>query len=165
MQIKIFCVPIASGDVAEEELNRFLRSSKIIDIRKELAVLNGNSCWTFCITYIESSHPLGLEGIKGGSKVDYKEVLDEESFGRFSAFRKIRKQLADQDAIPAFAVFTDAELAEMAKYPVLTLTEMQKVPGIGKKKVEKYGMAFVENGQVMTDEKSRGFEGTDSESR
>ena len=42
--------------------NDFLRANKIIDIKKELAQLNGNSCWTFCITYMQANRPTGTIG-------------------------------------------------------------------------------------------------------
>ena len=147
MQIKIFSIPIGGGDSMMEEMNHFLRANKIIDIKKELAMIDGNSCWTFCITYLQDNRPADTftANSKSGSgtKVDYKEVLDAETFERFSAFRKIRKQIAESEAVPAYAVFTDAELAEIAKLKELTLVAIQNIPGIGKKKVEKYGNAFL----------------------
>lgn len=145
MQIKLFSIPIGGDEDMVEEMNHFLRTNKIIDIRKDLAMLDGNSCWTFCITYMQDSRTIEVTGGRqgGSSKIDYKDVLEPEVFERFSAFRKIRKQIAEKEAIPAFAVFTDAELAEMAKLKELTLSAMQSIPGIGKKKVEKYGSAFV----------------------
>ena len=44
-------------------------------------------------------------------KVDYKLVLSEADFSLFSRLREIRKQIAIADAVPAYAVFTDEELA------------------------------------------------------
>lgn len=49
MQIKIFNIPIGADESQVEEMNHFLRANKIIDIKKDLAMLNGNSCWTFCM--------------------------------------------------------------------------------------------------------------------
>lgn len=37
MQIKIFNIPIGTEDMQLEELNLFLRSYKIIDVKRELA--------------------------------------------------------------------------------------------------------------------------------
>ena len=146
-----------------EEMNHFLRAHKIIDVKKELAILGDNSCWSFCITYMLDNKPAEHNGSNGSGKVDYKAVLDSKSFERFSLLRKLRKQVAESEAIPAYAVFTDVELAEMAKLSPLTLSEMQKIPGIGKKKLEKYGNAFVANAQTVEDEESRIPEGADSQ--
>ena len=166
MQIKIFNIPIGAEDTQIEEMNHFLRANKIIDIKKEVAVVAGNSCWTFCITYMLSNRPVDADNARPGNsnKVDYKELLEPAAFERFSMFRKIRKQVADSEAIPAFAVFTDAELSEMAKVDHLTLSGMEKIQGIGKRKIEKYGMAFVSQAKNDSDEAGRIFDGADSHS-
>ena len=154
MQIKIFSIPIGGDNSIVEEMNLFLRANKVIDIKKDLAMLDGSSCWTFCITYLQDNRQSAATTPKQGSgtKVDYKEVLEPAVFERFAALRKIRKQIAESDAVPAFAVFTDAELAEMAKPEELTLQTLQAIPGIGEKKVEKYGNAFVASIKEKKDE-------------
>lgn len=140
-----------------EEMNHFLRANKIIDIKKELAAMDGNSCWTFCITYMLPNRPAEPDNARlgGSGKVDYKEVLEPTAFERFSQLRKIRKKVAEDEAVPAFAVFTDAELAEMAKLEEITPASLEKIPGIGKKKIEKYGNAFVPAEPKNSDETDR----------
>ena len=159
MQIKIFNIHIGTEENMVEEMNHFLRAHKIIDIKKELGIFGNNSYWTFCITYMLDNKPIDSSRVNG--KVDYKEMLDSETFERFTNLRKIRKQIAESEAVPAYAVFTDAELAEMAKLFPLTLAGIQKIPGIGKKKLEKYGNAFVVNDQIITDEANGEPEGAD----
>ena len=162
MQIKIFSIPIGGDESAIEEMNLFLRANKIVDIRKELATVGCNSCWTFCITYILNNNPQAIKN-NGENKIDYKKVLPPDIFERFSALRKLRKQIADNDAVPAYAVFTDAELAEIAKLDKLTLTALQNIPGIGKKKVEKYGNMFV-NAELQSNNETSGTpDGADSQ--
>ena len=166
MQIKIFNIPIGADESQTEEMNHFLRANKIIDVKKELAMFDGNSCWTFCITYMLASKPTELTNGKASGnspKVDYKEILSPEDFEKFSNFRKLRKQIADSEAVPAYAVFTDAELAELAKLSELTLVAMHNIPGIGKKKVDKYGNAFILNQQATANETSGTFDGADSQ--
>ena len=163
MQIKIFSIPIGGDDVVMEEMNHFLRANKIIDVTKSLGTLGSNSCWTFCVTYLPDNRPEEPTYRHGSSeKVDYKEVLEPVVFERFSALRKVRKQVAADQAIPAYAVFTDAELAELAKVGELTLSAMQGIPGIGKKKVEKYGEVFVASQKEETNEAGGTPDGKDS---
>lgn len=40
-------------------------------------------------------------------KVDYKKVLDEATFEKFSKLREIRKKVAAEEGISAFIIFTD----------------------------------------------------------
>lgn len=147
-------MPLAPDEQQIEEINHFLRSHKIIDVRKELAVQNGNSVWTFCISYLLSSIVSPSAVQSKNAKIDYKEVLGEAAFNAFSRLRKVRKAIADEEAVPAYAIFTDAELAELAKLKELTLSIMQTVPGIGKKKVEKYGSRIIDEMNKKTDETS-----------
>ena len=149
-----------------EELNIFLRSNKIIDVKSELATLDSRGCWSFCITYMLSTQPREYEKAKpgSGSKTDYKEILEPEAFARFSELRRIRKTIAENEAIPAYAVFTDAELSDLAQLKELTTEAMLKIPGIGKKKVERYGTAFI-NIQPFSGNEAQGVsDATDSKS-
>ena len=152
MEIQLFTMPLCPQPEQLEELNHFLRSHKVVDIRKEIAMVDGNSVWTFCITYLRNSSLVG--NLTKTVKVDYREVLDENAFKRFSVLRKIRKVLAEEEAIPAYAVFTDAELAEMAKQESLSSETMQAIQGIGKKKMDKYAGRMIMEFNKQKDETS-----------
>lgn len=138
MQIKFFTIPVMGGEALTEELNAFLRSKKVIQVDQHLANEPGGSAWCFCIRYTEDFSPFN----KGREKVDYKQVLDEATFQRFSRMREVRKQLAMADGVQPFMVFTDEELAELAKIEDLTEAKMAEVRGVGPKKMEKYAKHF-----------------------
>ena len=138
MQVKIFTVPIISGEQINDELNRFLRSQKIVEIDKQIVTQAGNSYWSFCVTYLPVAAIQSPE-IERREKVDYKKVLDEQAFKVFTILRTLRKRIADREAIPAYAVFTDAELAEIAKIESPDAKKIRVIPGVGEKKIEKYG--------------------------
>ena len=141
MQFKIFTIPLLSAYSSTEDMNSFLRGHKIIDVKKELIVQNDIYYWSFLITYIGDN--IVSNDFEKKEKIDYKNVLEAEQFNRFAKMRTVRKQLSLQFAAPTYAIFTDAELAELAKLDELTLSVMQKVNGIGKKKIEKYGEDFL----------------------
>lgn len=160
MQIRIFHIPVAATEEMTEELNAFLRSHKIVDIRKELATIDGNSCWTFCVTFMEQNNGTSADTSKLKGKIDYMKVLDPTTFEKFSSFRKIRKQIAEKEAVPAYVVFTDQDLAEIAKLPEITLQTLANLPGIGKGKLEKYGKYFCDIKEIQKndeDEKKMPF--------
>jgi len=148
MQIKIFSISVTGGEVLQDELNLFLRTKRILQTEKQLVVLNSSAFWCFCISYIENDEKNNF-GSK--EKTDYRKVLDEAAFLRFSALREIRKLVATEEGIFAYNVFTDAELAEIAKFDTVTLSVLKSIKGIGEKKVEKYGARFI-NRQVTTKE-------------
>jgi superfamily II DNA helicase RecQ len=142
MQFKIFTISVFD-EQKTEEMNRFLRGNKIVNVEKQLLSLGSNAYWAFCVQYI------GFETAERNiaepkAKIDYKTVLDEKTFETFSKLRALRKKIAENDAVPAYAVFTDAELAEISKLAEITSQNLQTINGIGEKKVEKYGKQLCE---------------------
>ena len=71
--------------------------------------------------------------------------LDEgqENLELFEELRLLRKELADQQAIPPYLVFSDKTLHLLAIQQPTTLEEFGMVSGIGEFKKEKYGKDFV----------------------
>ena len=65
---------------------------------------------------------------------------DEELFERL---RALRKELADRQGVPAYIVFSDKVLREMAARRPRAAAEMLAVPGVGPAKLERYGEAFL----------------------
>jgi ATP-dependent DNA helicase RecQ len=64
---------------------------------------------------------------------------DEALFGRL---RDLRKEIADERAVPAYVIFGDATLRDMArKYPV-TQETMRGVFGVGDRKLREFGALF-----------------------
>ena len=142
MQYRIFTVPVVGDDTATDDLNRFLRANKVVKVDKEVAICGDMTFWTFCVQYLLP--PLSAPVSERKGKVDYKTVLDEEQFKVFSLLRKCRKAIADEDAIPAYAVFIDAELAEMSKLAELNEKTMMAINGVGKQRVEKFANRLLE---------------------
>jgi len=142
MQIQVFTIPILNESTMLDEMNKFLRSKKVIDVDKQLVSSNGQAYWTFCVRYLEGAVQEDKDKNKPG--VDYKEVLDEKTFGIFSQLRVIRKQVAEKNAVPVYSIFTNEELASIAKLEQISLDNMLKINGIGAKKLEKYGVQFME---------------------
>jgi ATP-dependent DNA helicase RecQ len=62
----------------------------------------------------------------------------------FDRLRVLRRQLADKENVPAYVVFSDAVLREMARRQPRTYAELLSVPGIGPAKQARYGSVFLE---------------------
>ena len=69
------------------------------------------------------------------------EEMDQELF---EVLRVLRKQLADQQAIPAYIVLSDKTLQLLASQKPKTLEEFGNISGIGEFKKKRYGKEFVE---------------------
>jgi hypothetical protein len=65
--------------------------------------------------------------------------LDEDATARFMALKAWRTEVAKSHNVPAYVVFADASLAEMARQHPGTLDELAGISGVGAKKLEAYG--------------------------
>ena len=135
MQIKLFTIPVDDSGAAQQEINTFLKGHKIQEIEQKLISNNNGACWCFCVRYLDTVFSAAPES---KAKVDYRQVLDEPTFQKFSNLRAIRKQAAAAEGLSAFILFTDEELAELAKLEEITVKSMLGIKGIGEKKVERY---------------------------
>lgn len=145
MQVKLFTIPLFDNEAELNEMNGFLRAQKVLTIDKQFVSLGENAYWSFCITYLQLSKQSTMaQNTQRQNKIDYKEVLDVATFAVFSTLRTIRKQIAENEAVPAYAVFTDSELAEIAKLENIDVAHLQSIQGIGQKKAEKYGQVLCE---------------------
>ncbi len=143
MQIKIYTIPIVGGENLTEDMNVFLKTKKILQVENQTVTSNNGGYWSFCIKYIDDTDIAERDKLKA-DKIDYRKELDEPTFARYSKLRETRKALSDKDKVPVYAVCTNEELAEMAKLKDFTLANIRKISGMGEKKVEKYGVHFIE---------------------
>lgn len=72
------------------------------------------------------------------------EVSPTKNKDLFEALRRVRKQLADQEAIPAYIVLSDKVLHLLSISRPMTIEAFGNISGIGEFKKKKYGKEFVE---------------------
>lgn len=64
--------------------------------------------------------------------------------GMFEALRTLRKEIATKQKVPPYLIFADKTLVDMCDKIPHTKAEMLEVSGVGEKKFEKYGEAFLQ---------------------
>ena len=70
-------------------------------------------------------------------------TLTEEQEEIFSSLRDLRKDLADRQRVPAYIVFGNQVLVEMAVRQPRSEAQLLEITGVGPAKLEKYGAAFL----------------------
>ena len=70
-------------------------------------------------------------------------TLTEEQEEIFSSLRDLRKDLADRQRVPAYIVFGNQVLVEMAVKQPRSEAQLLEITGVGPAKLEKYGAAFL----------------------
>ena len=110
---------------------------------REFVAAGSHSFWSLCIGYqIIQGQSSQKQNKK--ARVDYKELLSEADFAHYAALRELRKQQAEQDGVPVFAVFTNEQLAEMVTRRVNSASELSSIEGVGESKLSRYGSAFLQ---------------------
>ena len=67
----------------------------------------------------------------------YDEVL-------FDALRSLRSRIAQEEEVPAYIVFSNATLVDMARKKPQTREQMLEVSGVGQVKFDRYGQRFLD---------------------
>ena len=79
-----------------------------------------------------------------GSGPKVRMLVSEEDAPLLSALKAKRRYLAEQGGVPAYIIFNDRTLIEMAEKRPVTLDQMAQIGGVGAKKLESYGRDFLE---------------------
>jgi len=69
------------------------------------------------------------------------EIACDETL--FERLRQLRKRLADERNLPAYIVFSDVSLRQMARYYPDTEDALARINGVGEKKLAEYGAVFL----------------------
>ncbi|MCJ8338030.1 MAG: DNA helicase RecQ [Pseudomonadales bacterium] len=80
---------------------------------------------------------------KYDKKKSVQHKLDSQEHILWEALRALRSELAKEQDVPPYIIFHDATLMEMVMYRPTNRTQMQKVSGVGERKLDLYGDQFL----------------------
>ena len=145
MKHRMWVIPVQSGEEVMAEVNEFTAKHRVLRMERQFVADGGNSFWTIWVSYTEKGVALsGQSKMEGIPRVDYREILSPEEFRVFARVRDLRKQVAAGEGIPVYNVFTNEQMAEMARRKTNSLTALGEISGVGAARLEKYGQAFVD---------------------
>ena len=81
---------------------------------------------------------------KGSARPEVRALVAEEDEPLLAALKSKRRALAEAMKAPAYVVFPDKTLMEMASARPATLDDFARLPGVGAKKLETYGQVFLD---------------------
>ena len=136
----IFFISAFGESTVCDELNHFLKAHRIIDVEKKFIDSERGTGWAVLVEYAQESK----QGSSSGPKVDYQAILSEQEFAFFSYLRDLRKSMAEKQAVPVYAIFTNEQLSQMVKKTPKTIQELMQIPGIGEAKAKQYGDVFLQ---------------------
>lgn len=80
----------------------------------------------------------------GSSGSPASQLVRGEEREQWEALRALRRKLAEEHGVPPYVIFPDSTLLEMLRSQPSSLSEMARVSGVGARKLERYGQAFLE---------------------
>ena len=144
MQLKHFVLSVKNLRDSEAEMNGFLRSHRVLAVKKEFVPDGENSFWTYCVEYLDSAGAFGSAAGGRPPKVDYKEILKPEEFEVFSRLREWRRNVAEKEGVPVYTVLTNDQLAQIVEKKINSKASLREIDGVGDVRIEKYGNALLE---------------------
>ena len=96
-------------------------------------ILRGESAITLRRDTIDKAQP----------RLAVKTLVAEADAPLLSALKAKRRALAEAGGVPAYVIFPDRTLIEMAERRPATLDQMMGITGVGAKKLESYGKGFL----------------------
>lgn len=90
---------------------------------------------------VQLTHP--VEAIQSETTAP-KEPKIKKGNELFEKLRLLRSEIAKEEDIPAYLVFSDATLKEMERVRPMTEMELLEISGVGQRKLEVYGDAFID---------------------
>ena len=123
-------------------------------VERGLLVRNGGEYETFSVSqkgiiFLNKKEKIELPKIQKEDTLKKRQLqkrednkdFDEEIFAKL---RILRKEIADKKRVPAFVIFGDVALREMAQQLPVTRDEFANIPGVGAQKLERYGEQFTD---------------------
>jgi len=157
-QYKIFPIPMNRPSEIETQLNKFLSTHRVLSTQKEFRVEQNQNYICFVVEYLANAQSSSTQSSKGQSstqndsqkssqssnQVDYKEILTTDEFQLFLQLKDWRKAVGEKlDGVPLYAIFTNAQLAQICQKRIKTKSALQKLNGVGDGKVNNYGDAVI----------------------
>ena len=149
MPLKFFQVPLRDLSTIESELNSFLRSHRVLAVDRRWVDQGQDSFWAICVDYSEGDSATHPETRTKGRAKDYRESLSPEDFAVFVRLRELRKEVAQGEGVPVYAIFTNEQLAKMVESRARATSDLEAIAGVGDARIEKYGARFVETLQLI----------------
>ena len=137
-------VPVRNGQCGEEALNAALARLRVVSVERHFCAVPPEPGWAICI-----ERALGSTGLKqtggteGTAKVDYKEILDPETFRVFAVLRDWRKEAAAKTGVPVYSIMNNEQLAEAARRRCASLADIESIAGVGPARVKAHGPALL----------------------
>lgn len=134
----------AIGQFDDTPLREFIKDKEILSIRDHFFIKNEMPYLALVVKY-NMLHPAIVntrddsQGKQQKRDDSWRELLKESDMPLFNSLRDWRNELGKKEGLPPYIMFTNKQIALIAKERPQNGTKLGEIEGIGKAKVEKYG--------------------------
>ena len=141
MKVKVLKIRISDQfqNMDEAILNDYLERYDIIDLNMQL-VQGDINFWSVFINYEEKQ----IKPTSNKTNVNPDEHLSEEETIIYDKLKNWRAEKARESQLPPYIIFHNAHLVAIAKNKPSNFEDLENIKGLGKAKIEKYGVEIIE---------------------
>jgi ATP-dependent DNA helicase RecQ len=145
----------AHNELSTYGIGRDLKRDAWLAIGRELLRLGLIECAAGKFATL-SVTPAGLESLRSRTPITLTkqvEIVARDKKPRtgaiecdevlFDRLRGLRRKLADERDVPAYVIFSDVSLREMARNYPTNASEFRRIPGVGEQKLKDFGEPFL----------------------
>ncbi|MEW6747388.1 MAG: HRDC domain-containing protein [Planctomycetota bacterium] len=143
MRVKLMTLRFSErlGAFDAEALEEFCKDKHIDSVREHFFQVDGVPHVALLVCYRAASRAEVVTKAVRDSGADhgYKQLLQDDDWPLFQTLRVWRGEVARRKGVPPYVVFTNAQLALIARSRPDSKTALGHIEGIGKAKIEEYG--------------------------
>ena len=148
MLIKIFSLKFDAlgGGFDDTSVRDFSQDKEILQITDHLLVRNEIPYLVLVIKYYpfrKEAQDSQAHAQDGKSVEKWRKELGDGDLPLFNRLRDWRSEHCKEEGIPPYVIFTNAQLAAIARSKPQALAELARVDGVGRGKLDKYGLAVL----------------------
>ncbi len=133
-----------TGQFDDEVVREFIKDKEVLLIRDHFFIKNETPYLTLVISYNMPQQPMATVVADKYGKVQkrdesWREILEDGDMPLFNSLRDWRNEQGKKEGLPPYIMFTNRQLATIAKQRPQSSAKLAEIEGIGKAKVEKYG--------------------------
>lgn len=141
MKVKVLKIRISDQfqNMDEAILNDYLERYDIVDLNTQL-VQGDINFWSVFINYEEKQ----IKPTSSKTNVNPDEQLSDEETIIYDKLKNWRAEKAKESQLPPYIIFHNAHLVAIAKHKPSNFEDLENIKGLGKAKIEKYGVEIIE---------------------
>lgn len=141
MKVKVLKIRLSNQfqKMDEDSVNDYYSKFELISMETKL-IEDEINYWSILLCYKEKSS----KPVSNKTNINSEEELSQEEMIIYNKLKNWRAEKAKESQLPAYIIFHNTHLMSIARHKPCNLEDLENVIGIGKPKIEKFGIEIIE---------------------